>query len=270
MSILNLNGPAGRSPRGKRAVKVWMGIGLVIAVLGVGSTLASTITINGGTNQEFGQGVQRTVYCGGNVEEAITVTPISTYLNVPEPMPSESESESSRSESGSESASPSESDLSGTFYLSGIRVTEVPRECSGVNFVFSVYDQAGNPNPIKVSSRDEVDIFTPTVYWYDNPGEVVEGFVADGAGNPTSESKSADYFGLLSYDRTRYQGAKEQMTLSVFGRNRDKGAFTINFDGAGIHPSINDVGRIVVETQNDAIFKTAGPPLFPPLITPTS
>ena len=109
MSILNLNGPAGRSPRGKRAVKVWMGIGLVIAVLGVGSTLASTITINGGTNQEFGQGVQRTVYCGGNQE--ITVTPVSSYLNVAEPMPSESESP----EVSSASASPSASNLAGTF-----------------------------------------------------------------------------------------------------------------------------------------------------------
>ena len=134
MSILNLNGPAGRSPRGKRAVKVWMGIGLVIAVLGVGSTLASTITINGGTNQEFGQGVQRTVYCGGNQE--ITVTPVSSYLNVAEPMPSESESP----EVSSASASPSASNLAGTFYLSGIKVSDIPEECSGVDFVFSVFD----------------------------------------------------------------------------------------------------------------------------------
>jgi len=255
MSILNLNGPAGRSPRGKRAVKVWMGIGLVIAVLGVGSTLASTITINGGTNQEFGQGVQRTVYCGGNVEEAITVTPISSYLNEPEPMPSDSESESSRSESDSASASPTASDLAGTFYLSGIRVTDVPRECSGVNFVFSVYDQAGTSTPIAISTRGELAISTPTVYWYDNPGVSVA---------------AADYFGLLSYDRTAYQPADDQMSLTVFNRYEDKGAFTITFNGAGTHPSINDVGRIVVETQNDAIFKTMGTPAFPPLVAPTS
>ena len=270
MSILNLNGPAGRSPRGKRAVKVWMGIGLVIAVLGVGSTLASTITINGNTNQEFGQGVQRTVYCGGN--KTITVTPVSSYLNVAEPMPSESASESSRSESESESPSPSASDLAGTFYLSGIKVTDVPRECSGVNFVFSVYDQAGTPTPIKISSRaGGVDIFTPTVYWYDNPEKNVDGFVGNEAGTDPLEPrvpKSANYFGLLSYDRNTYQPAKDQMTLTVLRGYEDKGAFTINFVG-GDFPNINEVGRIVVETQNDAIYKTAGPPLFPPLITPT-
>jgi hypothetical protein len=63
-----------------------MGIGLVIAVLGVGSTLASTITINSGQNTEFGQGVERTVYCGGNKQ--ISVTPISGYINNPDPVPS--------------------------------------------------------------------------------------------------------------------------------------------------------------------------------------
>ena len=254
MSILNLNGPAGRSPRGKRAVKVWMGIGLVIAVLGVGSTLASTITINGNTNQEFGQGVQRTVYCGGN--KTITVTPVSSYLNVPEPMPSESASESSRSESESESPSPSASDLAGTFYLSGIKVTDVPRECSGVDFVFSVYDQAGTPTPIKISSRGGVDIFTPTVYWYDQPRINVAG---------------ADYFGLLSSDRTTFRpDTIDQMSLTVFDRYEENGAFTITFNGAGTYPSINDVGRIVVETQNDAIFKTLETPAFPPLVRPNS
>jgi hypothetical protein len=60
------------------------------------------------------------------------------------------------------------------------------------------------------------------------------------------------------------------MSLTVFNRYEDKGAFTITFNGAGTHPSINDVGRIVVETQNDAIFKTMGTPAFPPLVAPTS
>jgi hypothetical protein len=262
MSILNLNGPAGRSPRGKRAVKVWMGIGLVIAVLGVGSTLASTITINGGTNKEFGQGVQRTVYCGGNKQ--ITVTPVSSYTNVQEPVPLDPEE--SAPEGDAQTANPTAQDLAGNFHLSGIKVTDVPRECSGVNFVFSVYDQKGTQTPIAVSTRGDLPITTPTVYWYDNPEVNVEGFVADARGNPTSVTKSADYFGVLSYDRDKFQPADDQMTLSVFKRDRDKGAFTITFVG-GDFPNINDVGRVVVETQNDAIFKTLGPVLFPPLIT---
>jgi hypothetical protein len=248
MSILNLNGPAGRSPRGKRAVKVWMGIGLVIAVLGVGSTLASTITINGGTNKEFGQGVQRTVYCGGN--QQITVTPVSSYLNVAEPMPNESES--SRSESESESATPSASDLAGTFYLSGIKVSEIPEACSGVDFVFSVYNQRGDSTPIIISTlAGEGDITTPTVFWYDNP----------------EAESGVRYGGLLSSSRDTYAPATAQMELIVLPKVEGKGSFTIKFkDPIGTtHALINDVGRVVIETQNDTIFDSGRT-----LVTPVS
>lgn len=80
MSLLNLNSPAGQSPRGKKSLKMWMGAGLVVAVLGFGSTFAADITLNqpGGTT-EFGQGVTETVYCGG--DQTVTVTPISAYQN---------------------------------------------------------------------------------------------------------------------------------------------------------------------------------------------
>ena len=80
MSILNLNAPQGRGPIGKKKTKIWMGVGLLAAVLGFGSTFAASITLNqpGGTT-EFGQGVTQTVYCGGN--QSVTVTPISSYQN---------------------------------------------------------------------------------------------------------------------------------------------------------------------------------------------
>lgn len=80
MSILNLNTPAGRGPAGKKSVKLWMGVGLLAAVLGFGSTLAASITLNqpGGTT-EFGQGVTQTVYCGG--DQTVTITPLSAYQN---------------------------------------------------------------------------------------------------------------------------------------------------------------------------------------------
>jgi hypothetical protein len=79
MSLLNLNSPTGRSPRGKKSSRAWMGFGLVIAVLGIGSTFAASININGGQDTEFGQGSTRTVYCGG--DEQVTIAPISTYVN---------------------------------------------------------------------------------------------------------------------------------------------------------------------------------------------
>jgi hypothetical protein len=79
MSLLNLNSPTGRSPRGKKSSRVWMGFGLIIAVLGLGSTFAASININGGQDAEFGQGRTRTVFCGGDQE--VTIAPISTYVN---------------------------------------------------------------------------------------------------------------------------------------------------------------------------------------------
>jgi hypothetical protein len=56
-----------------------MGFGLIIAVLGIGSTFAASININGGQDTEFGQGSTRTVFCGGDQE--VTIAPFSTYVN---------------------------------------------------------------------------------------------------------------------------------------------------------------------------------------------
>jgi hypothetical protein len=58
---------------------MFMGAGLLVAVLGIGSTLAANISINGDETTEFGQGVTRAVYCGG--EEEVNVSPISIYQN---------------------------------------------------------------------------------------------------------------------------------------------------------------------------------------------
>jgi len=83
MSLLNLNSPEGRRPRGKKSSRVWMGFGLIIAVLGLGSTFAATININNNDTSEFGQGVTQTVFCGdsADVPTDITVTPISAFVN---------------------------------------------------------------------------------------------------------------------------------------------------------------------------------------------
>jgi hypothetical protein len=82
MSILNLNTPQGRGPVGKKPMKLWMGVGLLAAVLGFGSTLAANIQINNDETSEFGQGVTQTVYCGGDQE--VTIAPISAYVNTVE------------------------------------------------------------------------------------------------------------------------------------------------------------------------------------------
>ncbi len=80
MSLLDLNSGKGSSPRMKRGVKLWIGAGLVAAVVGIGSTLASNITLNSGNTTEFGQGVAQTIFCGGSSAD-VMVTPISSYVN---------------------------------------------------------------------------------------------------------------------------------------------------------------------------------------------
>ena len=78
MEILNLGGsfePSARSP--KKKFKVVLGIGLLAAVMGMGSTLAASITLNSGSAVEFGQGIATTTAC----DSTITLTPYSTYVN---------------------------------------------------------------------------------------------------------------------------------------------------------------------------------------------
>ena len=83
MDILNLGGVNEPSERpSKKKLKVIIGIGLLAGVMGMGSTLAASITLNGGTAVEFGQGVQLVTAC----DDAITVTPTSTFVNRTAPL----------------------------------------------------------------------------------------------------------------------------------------------------------------------------------------
>jgi len=78
MDILNLGGINEPSERpSKKKLKVIIGIGLLAGVMGMGSTLAASITLNGGSQVEFGQGVQLVTAC----DSSITVTPRSTFVN---------------------------------------------------------------------------------------------------------------------------------------------------------------------------------------------
>jgi hypothetical protein len=200
-----------------------MGIGMVIAVLGVGSTLASTITINGGPNTEFGQGVQRTVFCGG--EQSIAVKPISSYLNTVETSTPISDGESEHEDSVSTTPP-------GSFYLSGIQVSKIPAECSGVNFVLTVYAADGSA-PETITAQDGSALIYPTVLWkrYTN-----------------SEDKAA-----LSRSKSGWVPPGVLASLKVGSKTVDgqKGSFTITFDPLDFNIDINSVGRILIETQDD-------------------
>ena len=239
MSILNLNGPSGRSPRSPRVVKVWVGIGLLVAVLGIGSTLAANITINGGPSTEFGQGVQRTVYCGSGASYPITVTPISSYSN---PAPQDI-AEAAQSEDPNASASAA----AGSFYLSGIQVSEIDPACSGIDFVVSVYDNQGTDTPLVIAG----DLTNPAVYWIDG----CPSFLSDpsdtrcAAAGITTSTRGA----LLSADRTSFLGTAFATVTTIPRTNDGLHGFTINFPTVGATAPIasDSVGKIVIETQND-------------------
>ena len=80
MEILNLGGAEESNtpaPKSRKKLRVILGIGALAAVTGLGSTLAANISLNGGGNVEFGQGVATTAAC----DDDITLTPVSEFSN---------------------------------------------------------------------------------------------------------------------------------------------------------------------------------------------
>ena len=70
----------GDSPKkkSKTKYKAALGVGSVVSLFGIGSTLAANISLNGGGNVEFGQGVATTAACD---EDGFNVTPVTSYDN---------------------------------------------------------------------------------------------------------------------------------------------------------------------------------------------
>jgi len=115
MTILKFD--QGKSPKGSngKKFKVALGIGMVALTVSLGSTLASNISLNSGSNVEFGQGVVQTTAC----DDSINITPTSGFVN---------------------------SNGGGTFALSTIDVTEVDsttEHCYGKTFTIKGYGETG-------------------------------------------------------------------------------------------------------------------------------
>jgi len=151
MSLLNLNSPAGRGPRGKSSSRAWMGFGLVIAVLGIGSTFAANININNNDTSEFGQGFTETVYCGTAVD--ITVQPISAFVNDTDPTVAK-------------------------FELSGVKISDIPTACEGKDFVISAYNGASaSPLALSTNAGGDTDVTEVAVNY--EPSDPTPGFSFD-------------------------------------------------------------------------------------------
>ena len=106
-----------KSSAGKQ-VKIAIGIFAMVGSITLGTTLAANISLNGGGNVEFGQGVAATTACD---EDGITVTPFSTFIN----------------EAGA-----------GSHKLTSIRISGVdsrPEQCSAKTFRIKAYGDGDEP-----------------------------------------------------------------------------------------------------------------------------
>ena len=211
MSILDLgNGPTTPSSSGK-SKKAILGLGLLVAVLGIGSTLASTISINANQSIEFGQGVQQSIYCGSGERKSITVTPASAFSN---------------SETG-------------TFGLNAIEISNIPEECSDMNFVIKVYDSS-SPDPKRLAYNSPNGMDLANVWWASGCPETEQNCRLT-----QSLDAVADGYALISSST-----AFAAPTTGLASVSADSSTtFTVRFLNGRL-PS-NDVRKIVIETQED-------------------
>jgi hypothetical protein len=235
VSILNLEysgGSGGRAPRNKRAVKVWVGIGLVAAVLGVGSTLASTITLNNGNSTEFGQGISTTVYCGG-AKQTVQVTPISQFDNT-DPNPAQA------------------------FYVGQIKVTGIPSSCAGVDFAVSIFDNGVTPNALAMDGDMATSLAANVLtagtanVWFPDGCPIASNILLPcsdpAAGSPATGA-------LVWYDSSNgpvAMDATASTNVAVASDHTvvDAGSFTLTLPYPWLIKA-SDVAKIVVETKAD-------------------
>ena len=122
MKTLNLGSdgePVVKKKSNPRNLKMALGLAAVILVPTIGSTLAGTITVSGGS-VEFGQGISQTAACGN-----LTLTPAAGFTNA----------------SGA-----------GSFTLGTVTLSAIPSACSTKTFTIKAYAATGD-TPLVLSAR---------------------------------------------------------------------------------------------------------------------
>jgi len=118
--VLNFDDAPASRPR--KNLRLFLGIGALAAVTGLGSTLAANITLNGPSELvEFGQGFVTTAACDS--DGGINVVPISTFDNG-----------------------------SADFELTSIELTDIAPECLNKYFTIKAYDEAGG-DPLDIDGE---------------------------------------------------------------------------------------------------------------------
>jgi hypothetical protein len=125
MSPLNIHpeeiAPVAKKKNNKN-LKVFLGIGALIAIPVIGFTFAAPITVNTGGTIEFGQGVTQTTTC----DSAVTVTPTALFTNA-------------------------QGATNSAFSLKTITVAGIASTCNEKTFTIKVYDNA-SANPLTIAS----------------------------------------------------------------------------------------------------------------------
>jgi hypothetical protein len=214
MSILDLGPSPKEKSVGKQSKRIFLGFGLLMAVIGIGSTFASTISINAGQEIEFGQGVQRSVFCGD--EESITITPISEFVNG------------------------GDDEELGTFGFTGITISDIPENCSDRNFIIKVYGDEAGSLPLTIASAGSESIDRVNVWWASGCPEEDVDCRLNADGFPTTTGGAA----VLSKNIDAYASTTLARVLVY-----NPASFTVEFSNGVL--SSDDVTKIVIETQND-------------------
>lgn len=108
-------------------------LALVLSGFALRTVYAANISINSGSNLEFGQGFVTTAACSGN--NNIVIAPQNTFDNTAD---------------------------GGSFFLSSVRVTGIPAGCSGKKLSFSAYNSTGSSPLTMFGTTESVLEVTPT------------------------------------------------------------------------------------------------------------
>ena len=131
MSPLNIHPeevPSASKKKKNKNLKIFLGIGALIAIPVIGSTFAATINITNGPEINFGQGQVQAIACDS---DGVTVTAGSIFTNV-------------------------EDDV-GVYRLGDVTVTGISDDCDGALFKVSIYDNVDDSDPLDFCGGIEMD-----------------------------------------------------------------------------------------------------------------
>ena len=145
----------------KRATSVFALITLFVAsMFYLKTTLAANISINSGSQVEFGQGIAAQTSCSG--ASSLTVTPYDTFQS-----------------------------SNNSFYFSSVKISNIPSSCYGFDFVISAYNNNSGSGPFSLFNTNKT-----AAYVYDNSGTFQGGIFSKGITVATNSTSSV----TISFD----------------------------------------------------------------------